>query len=129
MTLSLRWASIVLFGVVSAWAQATPPENMATYVVGFLKKGPKWTAESTAETKRIQEGHMAHLRRMGESGKLIVAGPFMDNGDLRGMFIFIVSLEEAKAIAEGDPAVQSGRLALEFHPWWAGKGLKVDPWK
>ena len=118
-----------MFGLVSLWAQAPAPENMSTYVVGFLKRGPKWVAESTDETKRIQEGHMAHIRKMGESGKLIVAGPFTGNGDLRGMFIFKVSLEEAKAIAEDDPAVKSGRLALEFHRWWAGKGLRVDPWK
>ena len=72
---------------------------------------------------------MEHIRTMGETVNLIVPGPITGNGDLRGMFIFNVSLVEAKAIAEDDPAVKSGRLALEFHRWWAGKGLRVDPWK
>ncbi|MGH9633177.1 MAG: hypothetical protein ACRD7E_33170 [Bryobacteraceae bacterium] len=62
--------------------------EMTTYHVGLLFRGPKWTPESTPETRRIQEGHMANIRKMAESGKLIVAGPFGGNGNLRGMFIF-----------------------------------------
>jgi hypothetical protein len=26
-----------------------------------------------------------------------------------------------------DPAVKAGRLVLELYPWFAAKGLKVDP--
>jgi len=100
--------------------------EMSHYVVGFLRKGPAWTAEETAETRKIQEGHMANIRKMAETGKLVVAGPFEDDGDLRGMFLFNVgSVEEARAMAEADPAIQSHRLVLELHPWFAGKGLKV----
>ena len=41
---------------------------------------------------------MANIRKMAATGKLIVAGPFSDNGDLRGVFIFHhTSMEEAKA--------------------------------
>jgi uncharacterized protein len=65
---------------------------------------------------------------MGESGKLLVAGPFMDGGDLRGMFVFRVeTLEEAKALAEQDPAVKAGRLVIEWHPWFAAKNITVTP--
>jgi len=97
-------------------------------VVGFLYRGPKWTAESTPEAEHIQEGHMANIRKMGALGKLAVAGPFSDHGDLRGMFIFqIESVDEARALANEDPAIQSGRLRLELHPWFAASGLKVDP--
>ena len=49
------------------------------------------------------------------------------NEDLRGIFIFQgVNLEEARAMADRDPAIQSGRLVLKLYPWWAGKGLRVD---
>jgi uncharacterized protein YciI len=64
---------------------------------------------------------------MGATGKLLVAGPFTDGGDLRGMFIFKCSMEEAKAMAAEDPAVKAGRLVLEFHPWFAARGLSVAP--
>src|SRR4051812_21879258 len=101
--------------------------RMDRYVVGFLKKGPNWTGQVTEETKKIQEGHMANIRRMGATGKLVVAGPFEDKGELAGMFIFKCSLEEAQREASQDPAVQSGRLVLELHPWFAAKGIKVNP--
>src|ERR1700752_4210264 len=55
--------------------------EMTTYFVGILKRGPKWTAEVTEETKKLQEGHMANIRKMADAGKLLVAGPFMDNTD------------------------------------------------
>jgi uncharacterized protein YciI len=65
---------------------------------------------------------MANIRAMWEAKKLIVAGPFGDDGDLRGVFLFqVASLEEAKALAATDPAVKAGRLAVEIHPWWVEK--------
>jgi uncharacterized protein YciI len=50
-------------------------------------------------TRRIQEGHMANIRKMAAAGKLAVAGPFAGNGDLRGVFIFQnTTLAEAREI-------------------------------
>ena len=102
---------------------------MTTYVVGLLRKGPTWTADETApETKRVLEGHMANIKKMADTGKLVVAGPFSDNTELRGMFIFLVgSVDDAKALVEADPGVQSRRFVFELHPWFAAKGLKVPP--
>jgi uncharacterized protein len=119
--------ALLLFsaGVLAA---AEPEEKweMTTYQVAFLKRGPNWTPAETEETKAIQAGHMENIRRMGASGKLLIAGPFEDGGDLRGMFIFRVeTLEEAKALAEQDPAVKAGRLRLEWHPWFAAKNVTV----
>jgi uncharacterized protein YciI len=108
-------------------ARIMPNQIQMTYVVGFLRKGANWGTRTKEESEHIQERHLANLRKMAEAGKLIVAGPFSDNGDLRGMLIFKVgSVEEARSLAEQDPAVQAGRLALELHPWFAAQGLKVD---
>jgi uncharacterized protein len=107
---------------------AAEPENyeMTTYQVAFLVKGPNWTPAETEETKAIQAGHMDNIGKMAASGKLLIAGPFMDGGDLRGLFIFrVATLEEAKALAEQDPAVKAGRLRLEWHPWFAAKNVTV----
>ncbi len=69
---------------------------------------------------------MANIRKMAEAGKLLVAGPFTDDGDLRGLFVFrTATLEEAKAMAEQDPAVKAGRLRLEWHPWFAARNITV----
>jgi uncharacterized protein len=100
------------------------PENMVVYQLGFLKKGPNSTPEKTAETSRIQEGHMAHLNAMGASGKLVVAGPVEKGEDLRGILVFKgITTEEAVRMASEDPAVKAGRLIVEIYPWWVEKGV------
>jgi uncharacterized protein YciI len=104
--------------------------EMTTYYVGFLFRGPKWTSDDTPETRKLQEEHMANIGRMGKAGKLVIAGPFTDKGDLRGLYVFRVdSAEEAKALVESDPAVKAGRLRFELHPWFAAKNITVTPRK
>jgi uncharacterized protein YciI len=126
-TLSISLIAILLGAAIPASASGPPEEyEMTTYYVAFLYRGPAWSPEETPERAKIQEGHMANIRKMGESGKLLVAGPFTDDGDLRGLFVFRTgSLEEAKAMAEQDPAVKAGRLRLEWHPWFAAKNISV----
>ena len=121
---------LACFAVAQQKPAAKPSETkyeMTTYHVAFLKKGPSWTPQVTEETKQIQAGHMENIKRMADSGKLILAGPFAGNGDLRGMFVFApsASLEEIKQMAEQDPAVKAGRLALEWHPWYSAKGITI----
>jgi uncharacterized protein YciI len=109
-----------------AFAEEVGGFEMTTYYVGFLYRGAKWTPEVTPETTRIQEAHMANIQRMAAEGKLLVAGPFSDDGALRGMYVFKVSTKaEAEALVQSDPAVQSGRLRFELHPWFAAKNIVV----
>ncbi len=62
--------------------------------------------------------------RLAEEGSLIVAGPFLDDQDIRGIFIFDVrTVEEARRLAETDPAVKAGTLILELHPWYGSAAL------
>jgi uncharacterized protein YciI len=101
----------------------TPTKLMTAYLA-FLVRGEKWTPERTPQTEEIQKGHMANINRLAEMKKLVVAGPFGDNGTLRGIFVFRVgSMEEARALTMTDPAVQAGRLALDLHPWLVPEGI------
>ncbi len=121
---------VLLTAVAATTAQEKKPVDweMTTYYVGLLYRGPKWTPERTPETQKLQEGHMANIRKLGESGKLLLAGPFSDDGDLRGMFVFkVASIEEARALCDTDPAVQAGRLRVELHPWFSAKNIFVHP--
>ena len=102
----------------------TQTEKMTTAYLGFLKRGDKWTPEKTPATEALQKAHLANINRLAETKKLVVAGPFGDNTNLRGIFVFrVASLEEAKALAETDPAVQAGRLVIEMHPWSVPEGI------
>jgi uncharacterized protein YciI len=133
---ALLLAAAFLLGAAAIEIRADEPKigpggwEMTTYYVGFLYKGEKWTPEETPETKKIQEGHMANIQRLGAEGKLVIAGPFTDGGDLRGLYVFrVASMEEAKALVETDPAVKAGRLRFEIHPWFAARNITVTPRK
>ena len=97
--------------------------GMRQYVIAFLKAGPT-RAEDQATAVKLQQAHMANISRMAEEGKLVVAGPFIDGGDLRGIYIFAVkTIEEAQALTETDPAIQAGQLEMELRPWYGSAAL------
>ena len=111
-----------LSSAVLAQEEERPKYEMKTYQMVFLYKGENRNQDST-EAMKIQEGHMANIQRLADEGKLIVAGPFLDDKDLRGIFIFDVETEdEVKGLVETDPAIKSGRLRYEIHPWMTAKG-------
>ncbi|MGH9880010.1 MAG: YciI family protein, partial [Pyrinomonadaceae bacterium] len=100
------------------------PVTYTQVYLAFLTRGPKWTPERTPQTEAIQKAHLANIGRLAEMKKLVVAGPFGDNGTLRGIFVFkVASLKEAQELANTDPAVQAGRLALDVHQWMVPEGM------
>ncbi|HEX9425029.1 MAG TPA: YciI family protein [Pyrinomonadaceae bacterium] len=100
------------------------PIKLTTTYLALLTRGAKWTPEKTPATEELQKAHMANIIRLAGMKKLVVAGPFGDNGQLRGIFVFKVSsLDEARTLTETDPAVQAGRLALDIHPWLVPEGI------
>ena len=105
-----------------ATAQAPADSTMRTYYMVLLRKGPH-RDQPAAEAERIQAGHMAHIQAMHKAGKLVLAGPFLDDGDIRGIFLFMASsLDEVKALTAQDPAVQAGRLLMDIRPWYGPRG-------
>src|SRR6056297_2682683 len=97
--------------------------GMKQYVVAFLKRGPNRNMDSV-ETERLQKAHLKNIVRLGKEGKLICAGPFLDDGDIRGIYIFNVkTIEEAQKLTETDPAIQKASLIMELHPWSGSAAL------
>ncbi|WP_426672212.1 hypothetical protein ACPPVU_20695 [Mucilaginibacter sp. McL0603] len=54
----------------------------------------------------------------------MVAGPFLDDQPIKGIFIFnVTSIEEAKKLTETDPAIKAGSLVMELHLWYGSAAL------
>jgi uncharacterized protein YciI len=85
------------------------------YSFVLLKRGPRAFEYSDEELERLQEQHLAHLDAMKEQGHLLVAGPFSDQPDetLRGFCLYRTSVDETRRLAESDPSVQAGRMAVD----------------
>lgn len=65
------------------------------------------------------------LTGLVQAGKMLLAGPIEDAGDLRGIFIYqTTTLEEAEELVNTGPAVQSSRLRIEVYPFWGPKALE-----
>jgi uncharacterized protein YciI len=93
------------------------------YVFGMLVAGPN-TSHTAEEAKEIQAGHMGHINKMHETGKLAIAGPFAGGGNRRGVFLFkLDTLEAAQALSAEDPAMKSGRLRIETYYWTVPTGI------
>ncbi len=76
-----------------------------------------------AELQRIQREPLAHHARLRDSGHVVTNGP-----SLRGLTFYRTgSLEEARELAEADPAVRAGRLAIEIMTWYCPPGTMSKP--
>jgi len=97
--------------------------GMRRYVMAFLKAGPN-RDRSPEEAQELQTAHLKNIQAMAEAGKLTLAGPFLDDGELRGIYIFNVeTLEEAEALTATDPAIQAGSLVMELKEWYGSAAL------
>ena len=77
-----------------------------------------------AEEQQLQAQHLAYMGELAARGRLVGAGPFEDQEDetLRGLCFYSMSVEEARALAQQDPKVRAGRLAIEVMTWWTERG-------
>ncbi len=97
--------------------------GMRRYVMAFLKAGPN-RSQDAAEAAALQRAHLDNIGRLAKAGKLVLAGPFLDNGELRGIYVFnVATVEEARQLTATDPAIQGGRLVMDLHPWYGSAAL------
>ena len=97
--------------------------GMRQYVMAFLHAGPN--RDGTAEERAaLQKAHLENIGRLAEEGKLALAGPFLDDAPLRGIYIFATdAVEQAREWTATDPAIQAGSLRMELRPWYGSAGL------
>ncbi|MEE2692452.1 MAG: YciI family protein [Pseudomonadota bacterium] len=97
--------------------------GMRAYVFVLLKTGP---AEVTDEKRRKElfAGHFANMTRLAKEGALVLAGPLDDDTGKRGLFILNApSVDAAREMVAGDPAVAAGIFTAEYSGYYGSAAL------
>ena len=99
---------------------------MKKYYLVLLKANAEKEELDSATVAEIQQAHLTNIERLHKLGKIVMAGPMGEDGDLRGIFIMdCESIDEARKLCETDPAISKRRLLYEVYSWWAAKGSKL----
>ena len=96
---------------------------MKKYYLVLLKANPDKEHLDSTQVAEIQKAHLENIDSLAAMGKIAMAGPMGEDGNLRGIFVMdCINLEEAVTLCETDPAIKQKRLLYEVHSWWAAKG-------
>ena len=100
------------------------------WTVLLLKRREGARLEGGAESDALQDAHLSYLTQLHEEGHLLAAGPVRGSSgtELAGLCVYRDSIEEATALARGDPAVKAGLFEVELFSWWVpGGALRFEP--
>ena len=87
------------------------------FTIALLVSGP------TPNSDAFQDAHLAHLASLHDAGSLLAAGPLSDPaGELRGLSILNVGVDEARRLKEDDDAVRAGVFKVRALPWQVPAG-------
>jgi uncharacterized protein len=105
---------------------------MAIDLHGFqlilLRRPDDPTSYDDETIEQIQRDHLAFYEAMRQAGHVVTNGPVLDQPDdaLRGMAIFATeSVDRARELANGDPAVRAGRLEVLAMTWLCRPGTMI----
>ncbi len=97
--------------------------GMKGYVFVLLKTG-KVTIDDKEESGKVFAGHFANMSRLAKEGKLVLAGPFVEGGSKRGLFVLnVTTIEDAEELVKTDPAVAAGVLDYELTKLYCSAAL------
>ena len=105
-------------------ADALIPARFEEHTIIFLVRPPNAPELGEEELDRLQVEHLTYLRDLQRRGALIANGPLAEQTDerMRGISIYALPLEEALELANADPMVRAGRLAIDGARWWTAEG-------
>jgi uncharacterized protein YciI len=105
------------------------PESFDVRTVVYLRRGTNPPDLPEAESTALHHAHLAHLAELGRRGIIAANGPLLDQSDatMRGMSVYTVPPDEARRLAEQDPAVRAGRFRVDVARWAVASGLVAFP--
>jgi uncharacterized protein len=106
--------------------------DLEAFELVILRRPTNATTYDDATLERIQGEHLAYLASLRQAGHVVTNGPVLDQSDesVRGLAFYRTgSLDDSRRLAEQDPAVRAGRLAVEIMTWWCPPGTMVRPGK
>lgn len=120
---------VLLLAAIPAIPQAQekkePEMKLVEFHMALLKRGPKWTGNKTADTESLEAAQREYAVSLMQSGKAVIVGRLTDDGEVRGVYVLRAkSPDEARGWAESSPAVKTGHLIAEMHPWWSEDVMK-----
>ena len=100
------------------------PDAFDEHTIVFLLRAAGAPDIGEEELDRLQVEHLTYLRDLKRRGVLIANGPLAEQTDqrMRGVSIYVVPLAEALELANADPMVRAGRLAIDGARWWTAAG-------
>lgn len=99
--------------------------ELESFELVFLRRPPNAPAHDEETLERIQREHLAYHAALRASGEVATNGPVTNQADesLRGLTFYRTgSLERSRELAEADPAVRAGRLAVDVMTWLCPPG-------
>ena len=104
--------------------------NLEAYELVMLRRPADATPYNDPTLERIQREHLAYHAELRAAGQVVTNGPLTDQPDesLRGLTFYRTgSLDEARRLAEADPAVKAGRLVVDVMTWYCPAGTMRQP--
>ena len=105
------------------------PAEFDVRTVVYLRRGPHPPDLDEAASTALHHAHLAHIAALIERGVIAANGPLRDQSDetIRGMSVWTVGPEEARRLAETDPAVKAGRFRVDVARWCVSAGRITFP--
>ncbi|WP_377641270.1 YciI family protein [Oryzobacter terrae] len=105
------------------------PEVFDVRTVVYLRSGDNPPDLDEEASTALHHAHLAFLADLGRRGLVAANGPLLDKSDetIRGMSVWTVPPDEARAMAEQDPAVAAGRFRVDTARWAVSAGRIAFP--
>jgi uncharacterized protein YciI len=106
---------------------AEPPDDFDSYQLVLLIRGAEPPRLNETESEILQGQHLGHFAKLRPAGYMKVAGPIEGDDEIAGICLYRAgSVEEARVLAEDDPAVRAGRFQVRVMRWYTARGALAD---